>query len=244
MEKEARRSGLKLRPGLITGWVVAALIVAASALVLYIINKDSLVLREPVMVSLLGEQQAYTGKTTLFYDDKTGEVTLKNENRSLLLSGAPVYCTESGSLVLSRKMAYSNYRTGLFGRVNHFAKISYKDDMASIYTGKGSGRQLKDGYLFDGKNTYLFLEPVTVSWGEERISLSPLSAITVYNQQGFYYYSYEDGASGYVSDKDSTVYGTAEDGRYVLNMSDDLVDLDSGKSMLLPPDPDMFELLK
>lgn len=244
MEKESRRSRLRLRPGLITGCVVAALIVAASAVAVYIINKDSLTLKEPVAVVLMGEQQAYTGKTILHYDDKTGEVTLKNKNRSLLLSGAPVYCRESESLVLSRKMAYSNYRTGLFGRVNHFAKISLENGMTSVYTGKKSGRQLKDGYLFDGKNTYLFLEPVTVTWGEESLSLRSLSVMTVYNQQGFCYYSYEDGQSGFIINKESPVYAAAGDGRYVLNMSNDMVDLDSGKSMLLPPNPDMFELLK
>lgn len=235
---------LKGKQKLITGAVVAALFMAMAATAVYIVNKDSMTLRETVMVSIMGDKEEYKGTTKLKYRDSDGEVILQNEARSLLLSGAPVYCMESGDAVLSRKMIYSNYETGLVRRVNHFARVSVSDGVVSIRTGGKKEHQLNGGYLFDGMNTYLFLEPVTVSWGGETLELAPLSYISVFNQKGFYYYSQEDRAADYVSSGEETVRAASADGGYSLNMSGDIADLDSGKSFLLSPSPDAFELLK
>lgn len=235
---------LKGKQRMITGAVVAALLAAMAATAVYIANKDTMTLKEPVTVSIMGEKEAYQGTTKLKYRDSDEEVLLQSGSRTLLLSGAPVYCMESGDVVLSRKMIYSNYDTGLIRRVNHFARVSVSDGVSSIRTGGKKEHQLNGGYLFDGRNTYLFLEPVTVSWGTETLKLSPLSCISVFNQKGFYYYSQEDKAAAYISSGEAIVRAAAEGNTYSLNMSSDIADLDSGKSFLLSPSPDAFELLK
>lgn len=235
---------LKGKQKLITGAVVAALFTAMAATAVYIANKDTMTIKEPVMVSIMGDKQEYKGVTRLKYREKDEEVILRNEARTLLLSGAPAYCMESGDAVLSRKMIYSNYETGLIRRVNHFARVSVSDSVASIRTGGKKEHQLNGGYLFDGMNTYLFLDPMTVSWGTDTLELSPLSCISVFNKKGFYYYSPEDGKADYVSSGEEIVRAEDEDHTYILNMSSDIADLDNGKSFLLSPSPDAFELLK
>lgn len=235
---------LKGKQKMITGAVVAALLAAMAATAIYIANKDSMTIREPVMVSIMGEKEEYKGTTKLKYRDSDEEVILQNGSRTLLLSGVPVYCKESGDVVLSRKMIYSNYDTGLIRRVNHFARVSVSDGVARIRTGGRKEHQLNGGYLFDGRNTYLFLEPVTVSWGTENLELSPLSYISVFNKKGFYYYSQENKQAEYVSSGEEVVRAVSEGEQYSLNMSSDIADLDSGKSFLLSPSPDAFELLK
>lgn len=235
---------MEVRQRLITGAVVSALLAALAATAVYIASKDNMTLRERTLVSIMGEKQEYRGTTRLKYQDSSGEVRLENGNRLLLLYGAPVYAMESGDVILSRKMIYSNYDTGLIRRVNHFARISCQDSVVSIRTGGKKDHQLNGGYLFDGENTYLFLEPVTVVWGDETLELSPLSCISVFNKQGFYYYSREDQAAAYISSEETVVKAVSEKGGYTLNMSSDIADLDNGKSFLLSPNPDAFELFE
>lgn len=240
-DREPRRRAAQKR---ITCAVLGALFVVAAATGVYIANKDTMTLRETVLISTMGDKQEYRGKTRLYYQKKTGEVTMENGGRPFALPGNPVYCPDSESLVLSRKMTYSNYETGMMRRVNHFARISRENEIIRIQTGGRSSHEVTGGYLFDGENTYLFLDPMTITWGEETLSLEPFSYISVFNKQGFYYYSWGNGAAAYVSSQDEVVRATAPEKSYGINLSSDIAELSDGRLLLLSPSPDAFELLK
>ncbi len=242
VRNESPRS--KAAQRLATAGAVLALAAVAGAALFYIGNKDSITLKETVLVSSMGDNQEYFGKTRLRYQEKTGQAVLENQGRTLLLNGAPVYRMESGGLVLSTKMLYLNYTTDMIGRVNHFAQVSEAEGIASIVSGGRKEHQFNGGCLYDGDDTYIFLEPVTVTWGEERLRLSPLSYIAVFNRQGFYYYSAEDRQAAYVSSEEETVQAAAENGDYTLDLSNDIADMEDGRSFLLPPDPEAFEVLQ
>lgn len=242
--KEKRPRTLKERVA--TGCVIGALVVAAAAAVFFIQKKDSLVLKGAFTVSLMGTEQEYYGKVKLAYDKKTKEVTLHNDSRSLPLLGVPVYRKEgeSASVVLSRSMIYTNYRTEVISRVNHFGRLSYEGQIGKISTDGKKRKEVNGGYLFDGKDIYLFLEPMTLSWGEESMELSPLSFVSVSNKQGFYYYDCEKQESGYISSGEAVVTAADSQESYELNMSNDIAALPDGKTLLLPPNPESFELFQ
>ena len=227
-----------------TASVVAALAAAAAVSFIFIQKKDTLALRGNYQVSLMGERKDYSGKIRLVYDKKTGNVTLQNEERSLFLGGVPVYSAGDREAVLSSSMIYTNYDTEMIGRVNHFARVSWADSISRIHIGGKKDREYNGGYLYDGRDIYLFLEPMTLRWGEETLSLSPLSYASVVNKQGFYYYDPASGQSGYISSGEQGVRATDEKGIYDLNLSQDMADLKDGKSLLLPPEPEAFGLLE
>lgn len=224
--------------------VVAALVAAAAASFIFIRKKDTLVLRGSYQVSLMGERKDYSGKSSLIYDKKTGNVTLKNGNRSLFLAGVPVYKAGEREAVLSSSMIYMNFDTEIIGRVNHFARLSWADAISRISVGGKREREYNGGYLYDGRDIYLFLEPMTLKWGEETLDLSPLSYVSVANKQGFYYYDPASEQSGYILSGEEAVRAGDEKGMYDLDLSRDIADLSGGKSMLLPPDPEAYDLLK
>lgn len=239
---EAPRSRAAQR--MLTAFAALALAAVALAAVFYIANKDSMIIREPVLVSIMGDRQEYFEKTRLRYQDGTGQVSLENQGRTLLLNGAPVYRLETGDLIVTTEMLYVNYDTNVISRVNHFAQVSERDGIASIISGGKKEHQFSGGCLYDGENTYLFLEPVTVTWGEEQVKLAPLSYMTVFNKQGFYYYSVADRQAAYVSSNDALVQAKAEKGGYQFNLSNDIADMEDGRSFLLPPNPDAFDVLQ
>jgi hypothetical protein len=241
-KRDGKPSGKKER--ILSLAVAASLLAVVFAAGIYIMNKDTLVLKQNLRVSMMGDTMDFTGKSRLVYDKTSGDVTLKNGNRSLILQGVPVYLKDEDAFIFSRQMIYTNYQTSVLARLNHFARISKNGEIFLAGTGGRKVRELNGGYFFDGKNVYLFLDPVTVSWGDESMELEPMSYLTVFNRQGFYYYSYKDGTSDFVESGDRIVAARSDKGGYTLNMSNDIVDLDIGKSLLLAPDPESFDLLK
>ncbi len=250
-ETEGEKRPRTMKDWIATACVTGALVVAAAAALVFIRNKDSLVLTDSLVVSMMGSKQEYHGRTQLVYDKDSGEVTLKNRDRSLLLLGVPVYQKasdeENGGItgaVLTRQMIYTNYNTKVIGRINHFGRISYENQIGAISTDGKRKRDVNGGYLFDGANLYLFLEPMKVTWGEETMELSPMSFIAVFNKQGFYYYDCQSDDAGYVSSGESVVRASDQQETYTLNMSNDIVDFQDGKSLLLPPNPESFRLFE
>lgn len=225
-----------------TAAVVIALAAAVIAAASYIMNKDSLTVREDLFVSMMGDQVTFKGKSRLTYDKDSGSVIISG-GRDLILQGVPVYYEKEPALLLSRQMIYTDYTAGIIRRVNYFTEVR-KDQEISISTDGKKQKKVDGGYLYDGRDVYLFLEPVKVTWGDRQLELEPLSFLAVFNKQGFYYYSYGDQGAEYVESGKEIVRAASDSGEYVLNMSNDIVDLTSGKSLLLAPDPESFEILK
>lgn len=239
MKKIKRPAGRK--QWAVTAAVTAALSAAVISAAVYIINKDSLTLKEPVRVSMMGENQDFFGDSTLRLDKVTEKIDLENGPRRVALQGVPVYSREEEALTLSTRMIYTNFSNGVLRRVNYFARVEKDGGVMKICTDGRHIREVGGGYLHDGKNVYLFLEPVTVAWGEKSLSLAPLSYMAVFDGQGFYYYSYEDENGAYVSLEDESV--TAGGNGYMLDLTKDMAELDSGKHLLLPPEPEAFDPL-
>ncbi|MDO4268933.1 MAG: hypothetical protein Q4C73_10715 [Eubacteriales bacterium] len=238
------RSGGRRKQTAITAAVAAALTAAVIAAAVYIINKDSLIMKEPVRVSMMGDNMDFYGSTRLRFNKEKKRVSLENDGRSLILQGVPVYCLDKKAVVLSQQMIYTNYETSTMKRVNYFARVEDHGQTMTISPDGRKEREIHGGYLYDGKNIYLFLEPVTVSWGSKSLSLDAMSYVAVFDKQGFYYYSCENEQAEYVESGDEIVSAQADTGAYSLNLSKDIVDIKGGSSLLLPPDPESFEVLK
>ncbi|MDO4438752.1 MAG: hypothetical protein Q4B86_04820 [Eubacteriales bacterium] len=230
--------------------VIAALLIAALSAAFFINKKDTINIKEPVFISTMGQKQSYRQGCKLKYNKDDMKTELIAEDRSFSLNSIPVYYENKEALVLSAPMIFSNYSADMVKKVNHFAIIKKEGDICSISTDGRKYKEVGNSWLHDGGDVYLFLEPVTVSWGENEnmksLRLSPLSYIAVFNNQGFYYYSYQDKQSEFVQSGEDIVYAKPDSGDYTLNMSNDIADIHifNNLSMLLPPSPDGFGILE
>lgn len=221
---------------------VIALLGAIYVVMLFLNNKDILMINDDIQISIIGSTDEFTGKSRLEYRD--GEMLFENGNINLTLDGMPVYYKNEEKLLLTTSMIYTNYDAGMMNRVSYLSSIEQVDNIFQITIDKNKERSVNGGYLFDGKNMYLFLEPVTITWEDTTMELAPLSYICVLNKQCYYYYSSEDNKAEYVKAETGTVWASEKDGKYQLNLSQDIVDFPDGKSLLLMPSPESFELIK
>lgn len=227
----------------ITLGVVGALAIAVGLSVSYIVNKDSLTLKEPVKISVLGESFTYTGKTKLTYEDGRMYMTNRATDQRISLMNIPVYIEGEEKLILTQVMSYNSVSPNQTRKLNYFASVTENEGVYTLSPDGRKGSDVKGGLLFDGKNTYIFLEPMTVTWGENSVELEPMSYMTVVRGQYFYYYSAGDGISGYEVFDQGLVTAENQDKTYTVNLSADL--LESGDStLMLVPNPEVLELFE
>ncbi len=230
---------------IITISVAAALAVAVAVAMVYLVNRDTVTMRGPAQISLMGETIEVDGKFRLTYREKKMYLT-GNEIQDLDLLNAPVYPTKEESLTLSQVMSYTNPETGSLKKVNYFSSVEKNGNICTIKT-KGRGARTVDvngGYLFDGKNTYIFLESMMVTCGERTWRMEPLSSITVVNQNYCSYYDPAARTSEFLEIGTDKVTAANMRETYMLNLSKDLLEPANGKTQMLIPNPEVLDLIQ
>jgi hypothetical protein len=86
----------------------------------------------------------------------------------------PIYL-EGGDIVMPCDTVYYDPRGGVSAKMDHFARISHDGNGGVTATRGGRVRALSRGFLYDGKDIFVFLEPVTVRFNGYRIELSAMS---------------------------------------------------------------------
>lgn len=240
---EGQKEVVKIkRSRALTVGAVIALLGAIYAVWVFLGNKDILVINEDLQISMIGTIEDYKGKTKMHYEN--GAMQFENGTTKLTLQGVPVYYKDQDKVILTKSMIFTNYDTSTLNRVSYLTTLQKNDNVFEITIEKNKERTVSGGYLFDGKNTYLFLDPVTVTWNDMVLELAPLSYIYVANKQCFYYYSSDTKEADYIEIESGAVLAEEQTGKYVLNLSQDMVDLPNGKSLLLMSNPEAIDLMK
>lgn len=229
---------------IITACVVLALVGAMIAALVYISRKDYLVIRKPVFVSIMGEEYKYSGKTTLQW--KKDRMYMENQDFSqpFFMDGIPVYQDDRQSLIVTDMMSYTNPDTHFIRRFSYFGRVFLEDGRCYLSTNGRKKMEMNGGYLFDGNNTVIFLEPVTVKVNDAPFQLEPLSYIYVKNQDYLYYYSAKDQKSGYLDYDQADLMAENERASWNLNLSRDLLLPADGKIQMLISDPEVLKPLQ
>lgn len=204
--------------------------------------------------------QTRTISDDLYYFDtgvrfeKTGTSVLKNEkgdgvyleNRFdiaqggelLELGSAPLYYGDRDRIVLPQITTLTMPEKKLVARIDQFAEIESRQ--GAVYALIGSKEyRIEEGFLYDGKQTYIFLDKVTLSWDGNVVEMEPLSyAIVIYNQR-IELYPY-NGTSVVEQTGTCDVVASAQKG-YTLDLSKCILKNAEGFESLLISQPSLME---
>ncbi|MDR1293204.1 MAG: hypothetical protein LBJ91_07425 [Clostridiales Family XIII bacterium] len=233
------------KPGRPVLTVVPLLILAAIvAIVIFIVMRlGAYSIDEPIYRFENGARYDYTGATEIKRDDEDGAVYLNNNDESIRLEDAPIYYDDdAGSVLLPQQMIYVDTATLRTGRTGYNTLVNVDA------TGKGTALVNRNkvgidkGFFYDGRNTYVFIEPVTVSWGGQTVELQPLSYAIVHYNLRLELYS-ADGETVVVEQTgNSRVQAISADGGFTIDMGTDVLVTDKGES-LLTTRPDLLDYL-
>ncbi len=107
---------------------------------------------------------------------------LENEDKLYELKSVPLYYKNEDSIIIPNIVSIVQPDLYLTNRIENMSRI-YEKNGQFLVNSDGDEVKVSDFFLFDGRDTYVFFEPITISWQNNSIELSPFSYITVkYNQ--------------------------------------------------------------
>ena len=152
----------------------------------------------------------------------------------------PVYLENSRKVVLTSDMLYISPRNGGCSRADHFSEVECKiNQMISVSRG-GSKADTERGFLYDGEDFYLFLEPVTVNFNGYTMDLPALSYVEAVYGGYMMVFNYET-KECFTELSDGSGTAQPPSGDYVLSLLGDSVTMRDGSKMLLATRPDLFD---
>jgi hypothetical protein len=232
----SRRPILIIVPLLTLAAVVVVIVLVVTRLSTYSID-------EPIYRFENGARYDYEGATEIKRDDSEGAVYLKNGGESVPLESSPIYYSDDAdAILLPQQMIYVDPATGRMGRTGYSTLVRVNGAGEDTAIVNGSEVEIGGGFFYDGSNTYVFLEPVTISWSGRTIELEPLSYAVVYYNLRLELYSPEGGALAVEQTGDARVQATSGSGKYSLDLGTDVLTSSSGES-LLTSRPDLFKYL-
>jgi hypothetical protein len=130
----------------------------------------------------VGTRFAHSAATKINRAD--GRVTLEDGSDIFPLDSIPVFFKGEHKLIIPENMSIIVPEESRSGKLEFFTTVEERADGGYLMTPISGGRRAETdgGFLFDGRDLYIFLEEVEISWGDsadEKITLAPMSYMVV-----------------------------------------------------------------
>ena len=156
------------------------------------------------------------------------------------LDPMPIYYQGKDILVTATDMVYFAPREGIIAKVNGLNDIDYSNNGLVLKDGHKS-KDMKPGFLFDGKNVYIFLEPVTLKFDGYSFKLGKMSYVEANNSHEIMIYN-NDTHEMMMKQPNTKVLAETSNGEYTVSLLSDSMEMNDGSKMLLFNRPDQLDL--
>ncbi len=172
------------------------------------------------------------GDTQMATGDSVGEMT-----------SLPVYYEDRQTVVLPKAMIYYAAGSVTAVRAECFTELDYLDNGAVTAVSGGKEVSLSRGFMYDGEDTYLFLEPMTLMFNGYKMELGAMSYVIADYQNNVMVYNRGDGSMA-METLSSGITAAAATGDYTVSLLEDSMTLYDNTKVLLFSRPDLLDGLK
>lgn len=81
-------------------------------------------------------------------------------------------------IILQKSGSWNQTRTDEIYRVDYYTEIT-REGIEVVLNRRGNTIKNPSGFIYDNQDTYIFLEPVMVSWNGKTVNLEPLTVVQV-----------------------------------------------------------------
>lgn len=214
-------------------------VVLVASIILIANSISELVIKDPIFRFDTGAKIEYTGRTAIKVDSETGEISVKNSGISEIIDSSPIYFSEDpGRLLQPKQVVVVFPKTKSHGKSGLNMQIR-KDGEKVIAKVRARDVDISNAFLYDGENTYLFIEPVTIALGLDEIKLPAYSYISVYYNLRVEIYSPDESVNRVIPIMDTPVMAISNDLSYQIDLSKDILHTPEG-DILLITDPSVL----
>lgn len=240
--KEKKRIKLRKKDLLFIAIPVIAAIVAVIVVLSLVGKEDSYVPASSAKQYYAGNAYSFSNGTVFERDSEKGTVVDAGDGLKVQVGGLPVYMPDSGRIMLPDSAIYYNPRTGAFGCLPYFTELSMSNGGNVSAVRDGKSISLDAGFIYDGGNVYLFLEPVTVSFNNYSIELPALSYIEADYRGEVMLFNYSD-KSFFSEASAGPVTAVAGNGDYTVSLYGDSYTGSDGSTYLLFTEAEVLDSL-
>lgn len=243
--KKARKSDEKKKSKKLIPFIIGIVLVLVAVIVivyLFFIHKNlnSKVLKnEDVYIYFGSEKFDYKGNITLDHNENITNINL--DNKKVTLYSEPIYYEKDKRVILPVTYSVINTSAGLQNKVSYYTEIVNRDDYYYLVNNE-LDYKLNNNFLFDGSDMYLFIQPSTVVFGDEKVEITPLSFVNyIFDTHELYIYNYEKDKVYYYQNITKDVFVLNDN--YKINISSDNM-IYNNKEKLLMKNFDYLKKLK
>lgn len=166
------------------------------------------------------------------YRNKDGVIEVRDERGDHTLNGAvPIlYQGEQKMLLPANMILMTPAQSNGLRRVNYFTTVKVEGNIA-VFEKDRKSAQSYGGFLYNGEDTYVFLEKTKLRIGTKKVELEPLSYVRAVYKQYVEYYSSADGVHEWIGMSETDVEATLQSGSKI-DAGRDVIDSGEGEALL------------
>lgn len=170
-----------------------------------------------------------------------GQMRIVNEEHNTDIStDLPIYYKERSAVVLPGEMIYYAPREGIFAKSDLFSEVVQGENGDVRIVKENREANVDRGFLFDGEDFYLFLEPMVLKFNGYTLELPAMSYVEARFNGDVMVFNYETEEFLIEPPKD-VVTASVPEGDYEISLLNDSMTLHDGSRMLLFTRPDLLE---
>lgn len=170
-----------------------------------------------------------------FIYDETGP-TYDGAELYEYLDSSPIYMVEDQYMVMPEYTIYVNPRGINYYQIPCFTEVNYESSITINEVG------VSGGFIFDGKNTYTFLEDMTVRVNGEDIEVGKLSTISLATNEIYSLHNTLDESIIVDAIITGTLEATCVD--YSVDLLSDILYTSNNEKILLFDEPELLDVIK
>lgn len=137
-------------------------------------GRQKLTVKEPVYIVINGEKSPF--KSGVKLENKDGSTILRDGKNAYAVDEFPILYENRDAVLFQTNGSWNRVDTDEIFRFDCFTEVEKKED--GLYIQKGNKKAIADsGFLYDNRDTYLLLEPATLSLNGEEIELQEMTVI-------------------------------------------------------------------
>ena len=209
------------------------------ALIFMFINKDNQYTFEGEITQYYAGQQYAVSKDAYLSKSLEGESQITQEGVAKDITSLAFYNEDENKIILPVDMVYYDPRNRIFDRIDAFTEITITDKGIRAVNGKKEC-YLNRGFLYDGKDYYIFLEDASVEFNGYKLDVTPMSYAEVIFQFQVTVFDYET-KEFMMEPASSEVVMTVDSGEYTVDLLSDMYANNEEDKSLLFTRPDLLD---
>lgn len=219
--------------------IPAAAAVIAMAIVLLLMERENSYTLEEQSCQYYADSAAYLESGTKLIIGENNDTILQYEGEEIATS-LPIYSTTEEKIIVTSDMLYYQPRLTKYNRVTHFTEVSIDSHGMISFKKENAAANPGQGFLYDGKNYYLFLEPVRVKLPNYTVELPAMSYVEADYGGEIILFNYETKKT-IIEPCEGIAVASAGGGDYDISLLGDSLTTREGKRMLLSSRPELYD---